>query len=166
MVASGAAKHLDEPSTEQKRAFLDAFQRLIGEVFRLNGRLLAAADRLSQDLEIGPAGWQTVAVIRNEPMPVPQISRRLGLRRQSVQRTVNVLKGLGIVELRPNPAHKRAHLVKLTKKGQALMDVLRERQAELTIEFTRDLALSTEDLEKAGACLAHLREHAEQAAAD
>ena len=145
---------------------MDAFQRLIGEVFRLNGRFLATADRFAQDLEVGPAGWQTVAVIRNEPMTVPQISRRLGLRRQSVQRNVNVLKGLGIVELRPNPAHKRAHLVKLTKKGQKLMDVLRKLQVDLTREFTENLNLSTEDLEKLSTSLTRLREHAERAAAE
>ena len=41
--------------------FLEAFQRLVGEVFRLNGELLAAGERLGRDVGISPARWQVIA---------------------------------------------------------------------------------------------------------
>lgn len=147
-----------EPGDEAE--FVRAFQRLIGEVFRLNGQLLATGEQLSRDLGISPARWQTIAALRNEPMTVADISRRLGLRRQSVQRNVNVLRDQGLVEFQPNPRHRRASLVRLTASGQKMMDILRERQVTLTHMFTDSMGLSIADLDNLSGTLRRLRAHA------
>lgn len=52
------------------------------------------------------------------PQPVPQIARSLWLSRQFVQRLVDEAVALGLVELRPNPAHRRSRLVALTAAGE------------------------------------------------
>jgi len=161
------AKNAARPAPrDDEQEFLRAFQRLIGEVFRLNGQLLATGEQLSGDLDVSPARWQTIAVLRNEPMTVADIGRRLGLRRQSVQRNVNVLRAQGLVEMQPNPRHRRASLVRLTAGGQEMMDILRERQVTLTRLFTESLGLTTADLNDLSKKLRQLREGAVAAERD
>lgn len=142
--------------------FVRAFQRLVGEVFRLNGALLEKADALAKDLEVTPARWQTIAAIRNEPLTVAAIARRLGLSRQSVQQTVNRLREQGIVAFVDNPDHRTSPLVRLTGRGQEIMAALRERQAKLTGLFTRGFGYSVEDLDDLSSQLRQLREHANE----
>src|SRR5205814_345438 len=52
---------------------------LILEVFRLNGRLLAAGDRLVADLGLTSARWQVLGAIAlaSSPMPVAWIARNM-----------------------------------------------------------------------------------------
>lgn len=140
--------------------FVAAFQRLIGEIFRFNGRLLDVAADLSHDLGITPTHWQTVAVIRDEPLTVSEISRRVGLRRQSVQHTVAQLRSRRLVELQDNPRHRRARLVSLTPRGRELMQELLKRQVMLTARFTRGLGLHEADIEGQIAALRRMQQAA------
>jgi len=146
------------PSVE----FVKAFQRFVGEVFRLNGQLLSTADMLSKDLEVSTARWQTIAAIRNEPLSVAAIARRLGLSRQSVQQTVNRLEKQDIVEFTENPDHRTSPLVQLTDRGEEIMETLRERQTRLTAYFTRDLGYSAEEVEQLSQQLRDMRAHADR----
>lgn len=141
--------------------FYAAFQRLVGEVFRINGRLLDVAGALGSDLEVTPTHWQIVAIIRNQPMTIPAISRRVGLRRQSVQHNVAQLLARGFVEQASNPDHRRASLVRLSPAGHALMQALLARQARLTEAFTAGLGLTTADVDAIGRQLKRMRERAE-----
>jgi len=95
---------------------------LVLEVFRLNGRLIAAGDVLVADIGLTSARWQVLGAIALQPRPAPvvRIADTMGLTRQSVQRIVDALEQEGIVALQPNPHHKRASLVTLTKSGSAL----------------------------------------------
>ncbi len=135
-----------------------AFQALVSEVFRLNGQLLASADRLASDLGVSPARWQVIAALRRQPLTVPEIAGRLGLARQSVQRTVNLMVADGVAESRENPRHKRSKLIALTPAGQQLMAALRHRQALLTRRFVGELALDAADLRRLAEQLRALRE--------
>lgn len=141
--------------------FVRSFQRFVGEVFRLNGQLLNTADLLSKDLEVSTARWQTIAVIRNEPLTVSAISRKLGLTRQSVQQTVNRLEKQGLVDFVDNPNHRTSPLVQLTEHGRDVMETLRDRQTRLTAHFTGGLDYTAEEIEQLTEQLRHLREHAE-----
>ncbi len=51
-------------------------------------------------------------------MTLANIARFMGLTRQSVRRTAQVLEERGLVAFEPNPEHKRAHLVRITDQGQ------------------------------------------------
>lgn len=138
--------------------FTRAFQALVSEVFRLNGQLLASADRLATDLGVSPARWQVIATLRKRPLTVPEIAGRLGLTRQSVQRTVNLLVSDGLAEFRDNPRHRRSRLVALTPAGQRTMAALRRRQALLSARFAGGQGLSAADLRRLAAQLRRLRE--------
>jgi DNA-binding MarR family transcriptional regulator len=96
-----------------------AFSELNLETFRLNGRLLQAGDRLTRGLDLTSARWQVMGTLRNTgaPSTVSHIARNMGLQRQSVQRTVDLLVKEGLVKLIDNPRHRRARLVALTPKG-------------------------------------------------
>ena len=102
----------------------DALTDLILEVFRLNGRLLVAGDRLVAELGLTSARWQVLGAIAlsDQPQPVAWLARSMGLNRQGVQRIVNELHKEGLVAFKPNPNHRRAHFVILTGDGKSAYD--------------------------------------------
>ena len=106
------------------------FTQLILETFRFNGRLLAAGDQLTKELGLTSALWQVLGTIDEEPLPVAQIARNMGLTRQSVRRTAYVLKNKGFVEFHDNPNHQRAKLVKLTKQGRSVLEQVTRLQID------------------------------------
>jgi DNA-binding MarR family transcriptional regulator len=65
---------------------------LMLEVFRLNGRLLTAGDRLARPFGQTSARWQILGALEAEPRTVSDIARIMGLTRQSVQRTADRLQ--------------------------------------------------------------------------
>jgi DNA-binding MarR family transcriptional regulator len=132
---------------------------LILETFRLNGRLLAAGDRLIGDLGLSSARWQVMGAIEAAPLPVAQIARNMGLTRQAVQRVANVLAGEGLVEFAENPNHQRAKLVRTTAGGRAILERVHRRQ----VEWSNRLAagLTVEAIEEALTVMRSLRERLE-----
>ena len=104
------------------------FTALVLEVFRLNGRLLAAGDRLTKPLELTSARWQVLGAIEDQGRAVAQIARRMGLARQNVQRLADALEKEGIVAYAPNPDHRRAKLACLTQRGKKAFEELGRRQ--------------------------------------
>lgn len=115
----------------------EAITELILSIFRANGALLAAGDRLVGELGLTSARWQLLGGIadREQPLSVAQLARTMGVTRQAVQRIANDLKDDGVIAFRPNPQHKRAQLVVLTQRGRDLferaMDVQRPWAAAL-----------------------------------
>jgi DNA-binding MarR family transcriptional regulator len=99
----------------------EALSGLVVEVFRLNGDLLEAGDRLVHDLGLSSARWQVLGAVALAPAPLPvaHIARNMGLARQSVQRVVDDMEGDGLLRLAPNPHHRRAALVAMTPRGEA-----------------------------------------------
>lgn len=104
---------------------------LMLDVFRVNGALLSAGDRLVAPLGLTSARWQVLGSIAlsDRPLPVAHLARVMGLSRQAVQRVVNDLAGEGFVAFEENPHHKRAQLVVLTKKGAGTYAAASEREA-------------------------------------
>lgn len=105
------------------------FTDLVLEVFRLNGRLLSAGDRLSKTVGLTSARWQVLGAIEDQGRSVAQIARKMGLARQNVQRLADALERKGIVVYAPNPDHRRAKLVSLTERGKKALQELGRRQA-------------------------------------
>ena len=134
---------------------------LILDVFRLNGQLVLAGDRLVAELGLTSARWQVLGAIAyaNRPKSVAWHARNMGVHRQGVQRIVNELKKDNIVEFQPNPNHKRAQLVVLTPKGQKLF----ENALVLQVPWVNALAdgLSREDVATTQAVISHLKQHLE-----
>lgn len=108
----------------------ESLNALILEVFRLNGRLLAAGDDLVADLGLTSARWQVLGAVAKSPSPlsISHIARNMGLARQSVRRVVTDLVAGGILELADNPHHRRSRLVLVTDRGVALNEAADARQ--------------------------------------
>ena len=99
----------------------EAFSELVVLVFQLNGMLTAAGDALAEPAGQTSARWRVLAAVENEPMTVAQIGRAWSLTRQSVQRVADLLERDGLIRYEPNPAHRRANLVRLTRKGRTTL---------------------------------------------
>src|SRR5438128_2497619 len=102
----------------------DVLTSFILDLFRLNGLMLNAGDRLVARLGLTSARWQILGAIvaAERPQPVAWIARDLGANRQNVQRIVNDLHKDGLVAFETNPHHRRAQLVVMTAKGQQAYD--------------------------------------------
>jgi DNA-binding MarR family transcriptional regulator len=142
---------------------LEALTALILEVFRLNGRLISAGDRLVFDLKLTSARWQVLgaAALAPSPQPVAWLARSMGLHRQGVQRIVNELVAEGILVLEENPHHRRAKLVRLTKKGEGLFEAASRRQKPWAKRLAKGLPPKT--IAAAHDLLKTLRERLERA---
>jgi DNA-binding MarR family transcriptional regulator len=85
--------------------------------FRLNARLLEAAQELAAHGGITAAWWQVLGGVLDQPRTVAAIGRRMGMTRQGVQRVADLLVTNHLAEYRPNPAHRRAKLLACTEAG-------------------------------------------------
>lgn len=87
--------------------------------FRLNGRFLDLAENLARPAGLTAAWWQVLGAVLTAPLPVSAIARDMGITRQAVQRTADLLVDRGLLTYRDNPAHRRAKLVAPTAEGRA-----------------------------------------------
>jgi DNA-binding MarR family transcriptional regulator len=141
----------------------EALTELILEVFRLNGRLLVAGDRLVSRLGLTSARWQVLGAIAlaERAEPVAWLARNMGLNRQGVQRIVNELAAEGYVALEPNPHHRRASLVVLTEQGRKAYVAADRLQTPWVNALARGLRV--EDIAAAKRTVAVLRGRLEEA---
>jgi DNA-binding MarR family transcriptional regulator len=110
---------MSETAVPPQSAAGAALTELILLVFRLNGRLLEAAERMAAACGLTAARWQVLGGVLDEPRSVAEIARRMGLTRQSVQRIANVLVDEGFAAWEPNPKHRRAKLLRPTAEARA-----------------------------------------------
>jgi DNA-binding MarR family transcriptional regulator len=130
-----------------------AFSEVLVEVFRANGLLLAAGDRLAGPVGLTSARWQVLGVIDHAPATVAQVARTMGLTRQTVRQTADALVRDKLVDLVDNPAHRRARLMTLTDTGRTALRYVEERQAGWANAIAQRLPLS-----ELHACLGVLRD--------
>ena len=85
--------------------------------------------------------------IDRQPLSVAAIARTMGLTRQSVQRTADLLVQDGLAEYHENPHHRRAKLVQLTPRGLKVLQAIEARQ----VRWANDLgkAFAPQELEAA-----------------
>ncbi|RLK08393.1 MarR family winged helix-turn-helix transcriptional regulator [Ruegeria conchae] len=141
----------------------EAVTALILDVFRLNGRLQLAGDRLVSELGLTSARWQILGAIAysDRPESVAWHARTMGVHRQGVQRIINELSKEGIVEFQSNPHHKRAHLVVMTPKGQELYEAAIAKQVPWVNELSE--GLSPDDIATAQNVVDRLKSRLEEA---
>jgi len=143
--------------------FLADFQLLFGNIIRINGAFLEVAEKIcSNDELITVPIWRVIAVIRINPMTVPEVAKYLGIKRQSVQSTVNQMKRRGLINLRKNPNHKTSPFVILTKKGNEKVDDIFKYQKKLTEVFVKGTDITMKDVVSSREFLRALRENSEK----
>ncbi|TDC34566.1 MarR family transcriptional regulator, partial [Micromonospora sp. KC213] len=141
---------------ELSQAGLD-LSELVIEVFRLNGRLLAAGDELARPVGLTSARWQVLGVIDDEPRTVAQVARAMGLTRQSVQQTADALGREGFVAFQEHPGDRRTKLMSLTPRGRQALRVVERRQARWANRLAEEMTLA--ELQAATATLRRLGQH-------
>lgn len=107
--------------------------QLIDQVFALNGGFLQAGDVLARPYGLTAAQWQVLGFLADHPSPAAEVARRRGLKRQSVQETVNRLLAAQLLERVPNPHDARAPLLRPTQAA---------RESLHHLELDRELWLS------------------------
>jgi DNA-binding MarR family transcriptional regulator len=127
--------------SEQRTPAGETATQVILSLFRANGLLLEAGDRLAADDGLTSARWQTLGAVAlaGQPLTVPQIARRMGLTRQSVHVTVKRLVGDGLLELVPNVDHRRSPLVRLTGHGADRYAAIDRRQTAWVNRLARGI---------------------------
>mgnify|MGYP000486506295 FL=1 len=129
--------------------------RLIRPVHR---RLARAVEAKLEGTGI-TVGTRAVMEVLEEagPMSVPEIGRVLFLARQQIQLLMNALEGEGLVERRPNPAHRRSPLFALTEAGHDRFGEIRAKETD-EIEKVCDL-FSDDDLRSTQRVLCAMLDH-------
>lgn len=108
------------PVRSARTARGEAATELVLRVFRANGVLLAAGDRLAAEQGLTSARWQVLGALAlaGRPLTVAQIARRMGLTRQSVQASVDRLRRATLLEADENPDHRRSPAHPAHRPGQ------------------------------------------------
>lgn len=115
---------------------------VILSIFRLNGSLLEAGDRLVEPLGLTSARWQVIGAIAlaGVPQTAPQIGEAMGITRQGVQKQLNALLKEGLIEKRANPRHERSVLYALTKVGRRIYSEAEKLQADWAARLAKGLS--------------------------
>jgi DNA-binding MarR family transcriptional regulator len=135
----GSVVPLQRDEDRADHVFID----VMFEIFRLYGRIMRAGDRMGKPVGITGSRWQILGPLQHRKATVSDIARHMGLQRQSVQRTIDVLRREGLVEMVDNPNHRRAKHAVLTAKGWG---AIREAN-KVRDEWIRRTALGIADSE-------------------
>jgi DNA-binding MarR family transcriptional regulator len=134
----------------------EAFTNLVLTVFRLNGLLLGAGDRLAAPVGQTSARWQVMGCIDDEARTVAEIARIMGLARQSVQRVADLLVKDNLATYEENPAHKRAKLLKLNTRGLKALRTIEKAQYSWSNKLGKEMGKG--ELVRVNKVLEQLRE--------
>jgi DNA-binding MarR family transcriptional regulator len=133
-----------------------AYRALIAHVYEVAGLSRRCSDQDAAAEHTTTAQWHVLSVLSGGRATVPQVARRLGQARQSVQRVADELVARGAVRPVANPDHARSPLLEITGTGAALLDRLWARSRPSRLDLLADAGLSTEDLDRAATTLAAL----------
>jgi DNA-binding MarR family transcriptional regulator len=152
----GVVKRLAGKRTARGTALTD----LVLELFRVNGRLLAAGDALTAPFEQSSARWQVLGALMDGAKTVSAAARRICLARRSVQRLADRLVDDGLCACVCNPAHRRAPLLSYTRRGEEILHAINTAQSLWANEIA--MALKATELEAAVEVLRRLRRRLEE----
>ena len=97
---------------------IDELPLLVADLFEAAAAVRRHGDEVASMAGQTQARWQVLSVLSQGDWTVPRAARRLGVSRQAVQRTVDLLRADGLVEIERNPDHQRSSLVRLTTSGR------------------------------------------------
>lgn len=133
-----------------------AFEHLVGETRALFQRLKLVAEQVHGQGEASAVRRGLLqSLARLGPQTVPALARMRGVSRQHLQTVVNGLVEERLVEIVPNPAHRRSGLVALVARGRSYVRAMEEREAAILARFP--LGVSERELRDAAGVLARVR---------
>jgi len=159
MAESGEKKRSSRTKGDELPAE-SALNLLINETVLMFHRLRIVADQVHHHGEVTGALRSILRSLdKLGEQTVPQMARARSVSRQHVQARVNELVEEGLVELKPNPAHKRSPLARLTPLGKKTVDAMNRNEARLL--SNADLGASDNDLREAAETLRTVRAYFE-----
>ncbi len=132
----------------------------VADVYQLAGAFRRWGEGIAAEVGQTQVRWQLLSAASVGGRTVAQLARRLGLARQSVQRTADQLVQDGLAEYRENIDHRRSPHLQLTPAGQqtledliqaarrhhlALAQEMREEDLQIARNVVRDLWDSLEE---------------------
>ena len=127
------------PPTDSSRQSLCALNELLTSTRNLADTLKETAQNLHEDLDLSVSERTMLLELRKHgPMTVPALARLREVSRQFIHTTVNPLLAEGLLETRPNPAHRRSRLLALTDKGTDLILRVMRREGALMHELASE----------------------------
>ena len=137
-----------------------AFNTLVNETVLMFHRLRIVAEQVHQHGEM-TGGLRGIlrSLDKLGEQTVPQMARARAVSRQNIQAVINQLVDERLVELTPNPAHKRSPLARLTPRGKKVVDAMNQQEARLLSKA--DLGLTDQELREAAETLRIVRAYFE-----
>jgi DNA-binding MarR family transcriptional regulator len=135
-------------------------ERLVEDVLECAGALRRYGDALTRSLGQTEARWAVLSVLSGGARTVPQVARRLGVTRQSVQRVANLLAAEGLIESVANPDNARSPLFCLSERGEDLLAAITRAADPWHRRVGEELSL--DDVRRARAALAVLTRFARE----
>lgn len=129
-------------------------QRVLEEALSLARLYQSRREAIARLEKQSRARWEVLMAI-GSGRTVPQIARRMGMARQSVQRIADLLAEARLVRFEANPDHRRSPLLRTTEEGSRLRERL-ERQLRGWEQTVEEL-VEAEDLETALVVLRAIR---------
>lgn len=99
---------------------------LIADLFEAAGAVRRHGDMTASLVGQTQARWQVLSVLSEGEWTVPRTARRLGVSRQAIQRTVDLLHTDGLLDFQANPGHQRSPLLSLTSSGRQALAAITE----------------------------------------
>ena len=128
---------------------LDAerYQGLAGIRYALR-RFVAASEVINREAGITQQQYQAMLAIKTRPseaMPIKELAEQLLLTHHAAVQLVNRLAKAGLAERSPSPEDRRSVLLRLTRKGEALLDDLASKHLD---EMLRQEPLLSQSLRR------------------
>ena len=102
----------------------DAHYRSLADWRHALRRFLSASESITRSLGVSPTQYQLLLFVRGSPGGRPSIAdlaEKLQVRHQSAVGLVDRCEEAGLVERRRDPANRRRVLVRMTRRGSALL---------------------------------------------
>lgn len=130
-------------TTRAPEALVEAIDRLVRAGFAVTTRVLA--DAPGTDLTVQQ--WRVlVLVAEGDGLRVGEVAARVGVSQPSASRLVRRMEGAGLVRQDPDPADRRASLVRATPHGGRVATAVLRRRRALIADALREIALPEGDV--------------------
>jgi DNA-binding MarR family transcriptional regulator len=113
---------------------------IVADIYELAGRLRDNGEAIARAVDQTQARWQVMSAASADPRTVPQIARRLGVTRQSVQRIADLLVAESCATFEANPDHRGSPYLVLTRRGSSALARLTKAADSYHAEVARRLA--------------------------
>lgn len=130
---------------------MDKIGLLVADIYECAGLFRKQGEFTAGKAGQTQARWQVLSVASGGNFTVPQIARRLGITRQSVQRIVNDLFADNLISLKTNPDHQTSPIVMLLPDGEKTLKKITESAQAYHKEL--QASIGETDLERLSAVL-------------